>query len=221
ALKHVSLPSDDAKESARQEIQIMRQLRHTNIVGFMEAVRPGPDQVCIALEYVNGGTTASLCAYNILREDHVAKICVEVLRGLQYLNRNRILHRDIKPDNILVSTAGEVKIADFGIASQFALGQRTDNWCFGPYRWMAPEMQAGQDYGLNADVWSVGRLAAVLSGAEADDGFKAVPATYVTPALTAFIRECQQNASTRPMAGRLLNVRHIVQFESVHPRLNF
>ncbi|KDQ09566.1 hypothetical protein BOTBODRAFT_178947 [Botryobasidium botryosum FD-172 SS1] len=208
AVKHITLRTRESMLSVWHEVNIMRQLKHNNIVAFTGAIRPDNNKVCITLKYIDGATTADLCLRNVLGERHVARICDEVLKGLQYLNLHLIVHRDIKPDNILVSRTGQVKIADFGIAGQFAPGRLTDNWCGGPIGWMAPEFEAGQEYSLNVDIWALGRLAAVLSGVQRDSRFKAVPALSMSSTLTAFIQLCQQPRSSRPTAGRLRNPPH-------------
>jgi len=93
-----------------------------------------------------------------MTEPQIAAISKEVLAGLEYLHTqpNPIIHRDIKSDNILMSTDGRVKITDFGFGAQLNQEQDKRKSVVGTTYWMAPELIRAKDYGPKVDVWSFG-----------------------------------------------------------------
>jgi len=92
----------------------------------------------------------------ILTEPQMAYICVETLKALSYIHSMHRLHRDIKSDNILLGDNGEIKLADFGFATQLTQRQAKRNTVIGTPYWMAPELIEGHDYNAKVDVWSLG-----------------------------------------------------------------
>jgi len=99
------------------------------------------------LEEMAGKVTENFCKY----------VCHRVLMGLKYLHDRHILHRDIKSDNILVSTDGSIKLADFGYATQLTQSKKNRVSKVGTVCWMAPEMITGKlHYDNKIDVWSFG-----------------------------------------------------------------
>jgi serine/threonine protein kinase len=78
------------------------------------------------------------------------------LRALRYIHRSHRIHRDIKSDNILLNSKGEVKIADFGYAAQLTEEKNKRRTVVGTPYWMAPELIRGHDYGTKVDIWSTG-----------------------------------------------------------------
>ena len=89
-------------------------------------------------------------------EAHIAYVCREVLQALQYLHHNNRLHRDIKSDNVLINTRGEIKIADFGFAVGLTEEEDRRKSVVGTPFWMAPELIRGCGYDGSVDVWSLG-----------------------------------------------------------------
>lgn len=77
----------------------------------------------------------------------------QLIWGLSYLHFEKLIHRDIKPGNVLLSSSGQVKLADFGIASS---GKEMSTTVVGTTMYMAPERLLGQQYGSSSDMWSLG-----------------------------------------------------------------
>lgn len=113
----------------------------------------------IFLEMMDGGAlTPMLEEMGGKHSEEFCKfVCLKVLQGLKYLHDRYILHRDIKSDNILVSSAGEIKLADFGYATQLTVNNKQRQSKVGTVCWMAPEMIRGKNkYDNKVDVWSFG-----------------------------------------------------------------
>eukprot|EP00794_Sanderia_malayensis_P009900 gene9901-10913_t len=140
---------DDQKQII-SELDILFQCNSTFVIGFYGAFFT-ESKISICTEYMNGG---SLDNYGIIPENVITKIAVSVLRGLVYLWNLRIMHRDVKPSNMLVNTAGKVKLCDFGVSIQ--LVNSIAKTYVGTNSYMAPERIMGEEYGIHSDVWSFG-----------------------------------------------------------------
>lgn len=138
-----------------QEVAIMRKVRHRNVVQFIGACTRAPN-LCIVFEFMSRGSVYEYVRRcGPLRLPAVLRIALEVCRGMDYLHRRRIVHRDLKAANLLIDETGTVKIADFGVARVLdQTGVMTAET--GTYRWMAPEVIEHQPYGAAADVFSFG-----------------------------------------------------------------
>ncbi|KPP72058.1 mitogen-activated protein kinase kinase kinase kinase 4-like [Scleropages formosus] len=124
----------------------------------------GADATDLVMEYCGAGSVTDLVKKtksNCLKEDWIAYICREVLRGLSHLHSHHVIHRDIKGQNVLLTENAEVKLVDFGVSAQLdrTIGRR--NTFIGTPYWMAPEVIAcdeNQDatYDYRSDLWSLG-----------------------------------------------------------------
>ncbi|KAM4898627.1 serine/threonine-protein kinase PAK 3-like [Sylvia borin] len=108
------------------------------------------------MEYMDGGTLYNIINDTRMYEDEIAVVSRECLQGLDFLHSNRVIHRDLKSDNILLRTDGSVKLADFGCSAQLTTEQSRRSSVIGTYWWRAPEVVNGQRYGSKMDIWSFG-----------------------------------------------------------------
>jgi len=110
----------------------------------------------IAMEYIDGGSVLDHCKDRGIKEKYIAIIVREVLLGLQFLNLEGKIHRDIKAANILIAKQGQVKLGDFGASRQLTDTVAKCNTFVGSPYWMAPEVMMQSNYDGKADVWSLG-----------------------------------------------------------------
>eukprot|EP00898_Chlorokybus_atmophyticus_P008420 jgi/Chlat1/857/Chrsp104S01193 len=139
-----------------QEVSIMRKVRHKHVVQFIGACTKPPN-LAIITEFMDGGSLYDyLHKKGIqLKLNMLVKVCIGVAKGMDYLHRNQIIHRDLKAANLLMDEHEVVKVADFGVARvQDQTGIMTAET--GTYRWMAPEVIEHKPYNHKADVFSFG-----------------------------------------------------------------
>jgi hypothetical protein len=157
---HVSRQSRKEIAATRREIELMRSLRHDNIVDYIGTQRRGNGLV-ILMEYVDGGSLDGLVRERgALPEATVQRYAVQLLAGLAYLHENRVIHRDLKGGNVLVTADGKtLKLADFGCSRRLVDQQTAQAGCMtvtGSPLYMAPEIITGKGHGRRSDVWSLG-----------------------------------------------------------------
>jgi Protein kinase domain len=141
----------------------MSQISNPDIVQYYASFMEG-STLWIVMEFLAGGSLKELIdAIGPLSEDAIATVMRALLRGLDYVHKGRKLHRDIKAANILLSSTGEVKLADFGVAGQMTATIRQRNTFVGSPFWMAPEVIQESAYNEKADIWSVGITAIELA----------------------------------------------------------
>jgi len=147
--------------SYKQEIDVMKNLNHPNIVRYLGTkIGKGKHKniMYIFLEYCSGGSIRSmLTKFGSFEENLIRSYSKQILDGLLYLHSNNIIHRDIKGANLLVKDH-KVKLADFGCAKIFAGLTPISNAksILGTPFWMAPEVIRAKGYGISADIWSFG-----------------------------------------------------------------
>lgn len=149
-------------ESVRKEIQFLRECDHPNVVAFYGAYYKD-GALWVAMEYCGGGSVGDVRRARALREDEIAVIMRGALRGLAYLHSKKKIHRDIKGGNILLTTTGQVKIADFGVSAQLRDTMSRRGTFVGTPYWMSPEMIQDSDYDYKSDIWSLGITAIELA----------------------------------------------------------
>ncbi|XP_059573796.1 misshapen-like kinase 1 isoform X2 [Alligator mississippiensis] len=162
--------TEDEEEEIKQEINMLKKYsHHRNIAtyygAFVKKSPPGhDDQLWLVMEFCGAGSVTDLVKGSkghALREDVIAYVCREILRGLAHLHAHKVIHRDIKGQNVLLTENAEVKLVDFGVSAQLdrTVGRR--NTFIGTPYWMAPEVIACDDdphatYDCRSDIWSLG-----------------------------------------------------------------
>ncbi|XP_070544778.1 cyclin-dependent kinase-like 2 isoform X2 [Ptychodera flava] len=154
------------KKIAMREVRMLKQLRHENLVNLIEVFRR-KKRLYLVFEFVDHTVLDELERYpNGLDELMCRKVLWQVLKGVEFCHNHNIIHRDVKPENILVSKSGVVKICDFGFARTLASpGEAYTDYV--ATRWYrAPELLVGDTkYGRAVDIWAIGcLLAEMLSG---------------------------------------------------------
>lgn len=132
------------------ELEVLHKCKSPSIIDFFGAYFID-NRISICTEYMDGG---SLDKYGQIPEPVVRCVAVAALHGLQYLWSLKIMHRDVKPSNILVNSHGHVKLCDFGVSVQ--LVNSIANTYIGTNIYMAPERIRGHEYGIPSEVWSLG-----------------------------------------------------------------
>ncbi|XP_021180754.2 striated muscle preferentially expressed protein kinase isoform X1 [Fundulus heteroclitus] len=156
----------DTKQAVLQEYDILKSLHHDRIMALHEAYVT-PRYLVLISEYCSGRELLySLIERFRYSEDDVVTYIVQILQGLDYLHARRILHLDIKPENVIVTHMNLVKIIDFGSAQSYnPLFLKQFSPPIGTLEYMSPEMLKGDVVGPPADIWSVGVLTFItLSG---------------------------------------------------------
>ena len=207
------------------EVRILKGMKNKHIVKYLgsELIQ---ETFCIYLEYLPGGSIAKLL-YNLgaLPEITVRAYLIQILKGLDYLHNNGVIHRDIKGANILLDSKGKVKLSDFGCSKQYTSVDNESgfvNSVKGSLAWMAPEVIKQKGYGRKADIWSVGCVALEMLTAkkpwELDDNYvmfmmkiiseNTIPEipNDISPSAKDFLLQCfQRDPASRKSAKELLS----------------
>ncbi|XP_055686079.1 serine/threonine-protein kinase mig-15 isoform X15 [Lutzomyia longipalpis] len=162
--------TEEEEQEIKLEINVLKKYsNHRNIATYYGAfIKKSPagkdDQLWLVMEYCGAGSVTDLVKSTkgqSLKEEWIAYICREILRGLSYLHTNKVIHRDIKGQNVLLTDNAEVKLVDFGVSAQLdrTIGRR--NTFIGTPYWMAPEVIACDEnpdatYDNRSDLWSLG-----------------------------------------------------------------
>ncbi|KAG9470014.1 STE20-like serine/threonine-protein kinase isoform X2 [Eleutherodactylus coqui] len=162
AAKVIDTKSEDELEDYMVEIDILASCDHPHIVKLLDAFY-FENNLWILIEFCAGGAVDAVMLEleRPLTEPQIRVVCKQTLEALVYLHDNKIIHRDLKAGNILLTLDGDVKLADFGVSAKNTRTlQRRDSFIGTPY-WMAPEVvmcETSKDrpYDFKADVWSLG-----------------------------------------------------------------
>ncbi|XP_048886194.1 dual specificity mitogen-activated protein kinase kinase 1 [Brienomyrus brachyistius] len=138
-----------------RELQVLHECNSPYIVGFYGAFY-SDGEIGICMEHMDGGSLdQSLKKAGKIPEQILGKVSIAVIKGLSYLReKHKIMHRDVKPSNILVNSRGEIKLCDFGVSGQ--LIDSMANSFVGTRSYMSPERLQGTHYSVQSDIWSMG-----------------------------------------------------------------
>ncbi|XP_057286210.1 serine/threonine-protein kinase 36 isoform X1 [Pezoporus wallicus] len=157
ALKFIPKVGRSEKElkNLQREIEIMRGLHHPNIIQMLDSFETDKE-VVVVTDYAEGELFQILEDDRTLPEDQVQTIAAQLVSALYYLHSHRILHRDMKPQNILLGKDGVVKLCDFGFARAMSIHTMVLTSIKGTPLYMSPELVEERPYDHTADLWSVG-----------------------------------------------------------------
>ncbi|XP_029004562.1 STE20-like kinase b isoform X2 [Betta splendens] len=227
AAKVIDTKTEEELEDYMVEIDILASCDHQNIVKLLDAFYY-ESKLWILIEFCAGGAVDAVMLEleRALTEPQIRVVCKQTLQALIYLHDNKIIHRDLKAGNILLTLDGDVKLADFGVSAKNTKTlQRRDSFIGTPY-WMAPEVvmcETSKDrpYDYKADIWSLGVTLIELAQVEPPNHemnpmrvllkiAKSDPPTLMQPSrwspeFSDFLKRClDKNVDNRWSAAQLL-----------------
>ncbi|OQS07183.1 ser/thr kinase [Thraustotheca clavata] len=156
ALKLINMFDKGKREQLMREIQALFDSECPCLVTFYGAFLKD-SAVALALEYMDRGSLENVVQnLGLVPEYALANITYQLLYGLSYLKSKKRVHRDIKPSNILLNTKGEVKLTDFGIATELCSSIAMCGTFVGTFKYMSPERIKREPYSYASDIWSLG-----------------------------------------------------------------
>ena len=161
ALKKIRLENEDEgiPSTSIREISILKQLRHPNIVYLIDLIH-GEKKLYLVFEYMDHDLKKFLDINNgPLTPELVKSYLFQILIAINFCHSKRILHRDLKPQNLLIDKDGIIKVADFGLARSFGIPIKTLTHEILTLWYRAPEILLGQkEYSTPVDMWSIGLI---------------------------------------------------------------
>eukprot|EP00440_Ansanella_granifera_P062314 gb/GFBE01067563.1/.p1 GENE.gb/GFBE01067563.1/~~gb/GFBE01067563.1/.p1 ORF type:complete len:511 (+),score=84.83 gb/GFBE01067563.1/:1-1533(+) len=219
---------DKCRTEALKEAEVLKSLSHPNIIGYEDAFLE-EGRLCIVMEYADGGDLwaaiarrrSSGCRYH---EREALAIFVQVVLALEYVHSRRILHRDIKSQNVFLTAAGAVKLGDFGIARVLEDNEAHAATRVGTPSNLPPEMCENRPYDFKADIWGLGvllyeslALEVPFSGSSVaglvvricTSEPKPIPAVYSSELRALVGRMLAKRAEDRPTASEVAALSHV------------
>ncbi|KNC31050.1 Serine/threonine-protein kinase PAK mbt [Lucilia cuprina] len=165
AVKKMDLRKQQRRELLFNEVVIMRDYHHPNIVETYSSFLVN-DELWVVMEYLEGGALTDIVTHSRMDEEQIATVCKQCLKALAYLHSqvrdmnlkvdSGVIHRDIKSDSILLAADGRVKLSDFGFCAQVSQELPKRKSLVGTPYWMSPEVISRLPYGPEVDIWSLG-----------------------------------------------------------------
>jgi negative regulator of PHO system len=211
ALKEINLDSEEGTPStAIREISLMKELKHENIVTLYDVIHT-ENKLNLVFEYMDKDLKKFMDSHGnkgALETKQVKAFMYQLLKGIMFCHDNRVLHRDLKPQNLLINTKGQLKLADFGLARAFGIPVNTFSNEVVTLWYRAPDVLLGsRTYSTSIDIWSAGCILAemftgrpLFPGTSNDDQLQKIFKLMGTP-----------NETTWPGISQLPNYRNTLQ----------
>lgn len=166
ALKRIRLDNEEEGVpcTAIREISLLKELKHPNIVGLFDVLHT-EKKLTLVFEFMDSDLKKFVDAYSgDLDPLTIKHLLYQLLCGLAFCHRNRVLHRDLKPQNLLINKRGDLKLGDFGLARAFGIPVRSYSHEVVTLWYRAPDVLMGsRQYDTSIDIWSVGCIFAEMS----------------------------------------------------------
>ncbi|KAK8762926.1 hypothetical protein V5799_034463 [Amblyomma americanum] len=162
ALKKIRLESEDegVPSTAIREISVLKELKHKYIVRLEDVLMDGSDKIYLVFEYLSMDLKKYLDGFDKhkqLDKELVKSYMRQIFEAILFCHQRRVLHRDLKPQNLLIDGKGTIKVADFGLARAFGIPVRVYTHEVVTLWYRAPEVLLGaQRYSTPVDIWSIG-----------------------------------------------------------------
>jgi len=157
----LSCMTEEEKEATKKEAKLLEQFNHPNIVRFRESYTNELGKLCIVMDYADGGDLGKKIKEQKGRyfsEDVILDWFTQLCLALDHVHKNHVLHRDIKSQNVFLTSKNMVKLGDFGLAKILAGTKDYARTMAGTPYYLSPEIVNGNPYGFKADIWSLGVL---------------------------------------------------------------
>ncbi|KAK4192094.1 hypothetical protein QBC35DRAFT_263282 [Podospora australis] len=166
ALKEIHLDSEEGTPStAIREISLMKELKHENIVALHDVIHT-ENKLMLVFEYMDGDLKKYMDTQGergALRPPVIKSFMYQLLKGIAFCHENRVLHRDLKPQNLLINSKGALKLGDFGLARAFGIPVNTFSNEVVTLWYRAPDVLLGsRSYSTSIDIWSAGCIMAEM-----------------------------------------------------------
>ncbi|KAK4123386.1 Pkinase-domain-containing protein [Parathielavia appendiculata] len=166
ALKEIHLDSEEGTPStAIREISLMKELKHENIVALHDVIHT-ENKLMLVFEYMDGDLKKYMDTQGdrgALKPPVIKSFMYQLLKGIDFCHKNRVLHRDLKPQNLLINSKGQLKLGDFGLARAFGIPVNTFSNEVVTLWYRAPDVLLGsRTYNTSIDIWSAGCIMAEM-----------------------------------------------------------
>jgi len=156
ALKHMSIENAKLRHQLDKELTAFVKIQHPQVLKLNGAYLEG-QRIVIVLEYMDVGSLEDVIRRRRDMPEHlIAQMAKQALEGIHHIHSKRFVHRDVKPENFLVSSRGELKVADFGLMTQLRKDETGVTDVIGTLAYMSPERHNHQEFSFPADIWAIG-----------------------------------------------------------------
>jgi len=158
-IKIKNIPKKE-REATKVEVDLLRRLNHPNIVRYVDSfLSKNKESLCICMEYCDGGDLASqikAARRNLFSESKILHWFVQLALGLHYMHTNKVLHRDLKTQNVFMLGNGRLVLGDLGISKVLDGTMDFAQTCIGTPYYMSPEIFKNKPYSFKSDIWALG-----------------------------------------------------------------